>query len=714
MVKRTEIFLKRLFSIICVILVLAMGLSVSVSAEPTDSFTHNDTQNGTQVSVMSREMYKSTKVINASSLGLPQSFMGLNDLCTDSEGNVYLLVSERSQVVMLNPDYSLNSVIVIKDDFGEVFFDGAQGIYVDKNGDIFICDTNNCRILITDKTGVVKETMEAPTSELLPEDFFYQPYRMAIDEKGYKYIISLGCYYGALTYSPKGEFLGFYGANNINTSALDTLSFLWDKLTQTDEKKSFSTKALPYSFVDLALDTEGYILTCTGKTELEENGVGQIRKLSPGGADILYKRATDGTSETSATLNFLENEVAKKSGATMVQNIVAVDTDADNFIYALDQTYGLIYVYDSECNMLCGFGGGASNSNQKGIFSKAVSLTIHNEAILVADYDNSSVTVFELTEYGKVLKEAQTAYILGDYEGSEALWEKVLSYNRNSQLAYRGLAMAALVGEEYEKALDYAKKGLDYTVYDMAWGKLLSQKINDNFIIIFPACILLIGGLITFFVLAKKKNIVIIKNTKVKVALSTMVHPFDTFDSIKYKNLGSVKIAVSLLVLFYISKMLEKTASGFLFMKSSPTTYNMLYTIIGTVGLVMLWVISNWLVACLADGKGTFKEVLIATTYALIPYIAFLLIRVPLSHILTLSGLSILNGIGVAILIFTFFLLLIAIMAVHEYDFFKFVTTAIVSLFFMLLIVFVLFLVGVLWQQIVEFIKSIFVEIFYR
>ncbi len=706
--------MKRLFSIICLILVFAMGLSISVSAEPTDSFTHIDTQGGMQVSVMSKEMYRSTKVINASSLGLDKSFTGLNDLYADKDGYIYLLVSERSQVVVLNPDYSLKSVITVKDDFGDVFFDGAQGVYADLNGDIYICDTNNGRILITDETGIVKDTMESPSSELLPDDFLYQPYRIAIDEKGYKYIVSLGCYYGALTYSPEDEFLGFYGANNINTSALDTLSFLWDKLTQTDEKKAFSAKALPYSFVDLALDSDGYILTCTGKTELEENGVGQIRKLSPGGADILYKRATDGSSESSATLNFLENEVVKKSGSTVIQNIVAVDTDKDNFIYALDQAYGLIYVYDSECNMLCGFGGGASNSTQKGIFSKAVSLSVHNDAVLVADYDNCAVTVFELTDYGRALKEAQKAYVLGDYEDSKALWQKVLSYNRNCQLAYRGFSMAALVEEDYEAALEYAEKGLDYTVYDMAWGKVLSQKINDNFIILFPSCILILGGLITFLVVVKKKHIVIIKNQKVSIALKSIIHPFQSFEDIKYKKLGSAKIAVVLLLLFYLATMLEKTASGFLFMTSSPSTYNMLYTILGTIGLVLLWVVSNWLVACLTDGKGTFKDVLVATTYALIPYIVFLLIRVPLTHVLTITGLSILNGIGIAVLIFTFFLLIIAIMSVHEYDFFKFLTTAFVSVLFMLLIVFILFLVGVLWQQIAEFVKSIFVELFYR
>lgn len=714
MVKRTGILFKRLFSILCIVLVLATGFSISVFAEPTDAFTHIDTQSGMQVSVMSREMYKSVKVINASSLGLEKSFTGISDLCSDTEGNVYLLIGGRSEIVLLNKDYSYIKTITVSDKDGDVYFDGAQGIYTDSNGDIYICDTNNGRIIIVDSKGKVKKYMDTPDSALLPEDFYYQPYRIAKDNKGYTYIISTGCYYGALAYSPKGEFLGFYGANNVQTSALDTLSYLWDKLTQTDAKKAVSVKSLPYSFVDLALDEEGYMVTCTGKTETDENGVGQIRKLSPGGGDILYKRNIDGTSASSASFNFLESQIKQNNGSPMVQNIVSVDIDTNDFIYALDQTHRFIYVYDNECNMLGGFGGGSSGANQSGIFNNPVSLLVHGESILVADSENLSVTVFELTEYGRLLKEAQNMYVLGNYEDSEELWKEVLSLNRNCQLAYRGLAMSALVEGRYEEALEYAEIGIDYNVYDMAQKEILSKNIDKYFIIIFPACIILIVGMIAWFIILKKKNKVLIKNIKVKTALKSVVHPFDAFNDVKYKNMGSVGVAIILCLLFYVSQMLEKTAAGFLYLKSSPSTYNVFYTVLSSIGLVLLWSLSNWLVACLADGKGSFKEVFIVTNYVLIPCISFKLISVVLSHFLSLSALSVMDGIWVAVLIFTFFLLSVAMMEIHEYDFFKFLTTSIVSILLMILVVFVLFLVVILWQQFGDFIRSICTEIFYR
>jgi len=313
--------LKRLLSIVCIILVLTIGLSSSVLAETTDSFVHVDAIGGGQTTVMTREMYKSTKIISSGSLGLPESFNGLSDLCCDSEDNIYILVGGRSQIIKLNPDYSYNATITFHNEAGEqVKFDGAQGVYIDTNMDIYVCDSEHEQIIIADQSGAVKKYLKGPDSSLMPDNFLYQPYKMARDDKGYTYVLSLGCYYGALAYSPDDEFLGFYGANNVNASALDMLATLWDKLTQTDTKKSYSTKALPYSFVDLAIDSEGYMVTCTGKTETDTNGTGQIRKLSPGGSDILYKRGTDGSSQSSQTLNFLEEKVLKVEHQNNPQN----------------------------------------------------------------------------------------------------------------------------------------------------------------------------------------------------------------------------------------------------------------------------------------------------------------------------------------------------------------------------------------------------------
>ena len=248
----------------------------------------------------------------------------------------------------------------------------------------------------------------------------------------------------------------------------------------------------------------------------------------------------------------------------------------------------------------------------------------------------------------------------------------------------------------------------------MAYKVIRNEYILDNFGWMAAIAVVLIAGLITFFVIVKRKKIVLIKNIKVKTALAAPIHPFGAFDDIKYKKRGSVVIAIVILALYYIANVLKETASGFMATNTDIHKYNTLFTLAETVGLLLLWSIANWLICSSFAGKGNFKEVLIATSYSMIPLTLFTFVRVIISHVISLSGLAVVDAIGTVVLIYTFFLLSIAIMTVQEYDFFKFMGTGIVTVLFMVLIVFVMFLVGVLLQQVGEFIVSIFQEIFYR
>ncbi len=707
--------MKRVISLIFV-LVLIFTSGITVFASPTDSFVHDSDASGSVQPELSQDMYAATKLITARSLGLKNRLSGVNDMCTDDEGNVYLLVADSSEIVVLNPDYSFNHIITLKDKSGEdVAFQGALGIFVDSKNNLYVCDTENFRVLIANQKGKVTDIWEKPDSNLYPEDLLYQPSKITVTEKGYTYILILGGYYGALLYSPNREFLGFYGSNTVKATALDTLSYLWDRLTQTDAKKAASAKKLPFSFVDLCLDADDYVLTCTEASPDEnENGTGQIRKLSPTGENIMFKRQTDGTSLSADDINFVEKKVTEKFGKLMKQNIVSLDVDRNNFIYALDSQKGLVYVYDDECNLLSGFGGGFDNSGRLGIFDSAISLCVCGTDVLVFDSDNKCITVFERTEYGNLLIKAQSAYLDGEYALAKPMWEEVKARNESCQLAYRGLAIAYLSEGNYEKALDYSEKGLDYTVYDLAWKSVRNNYILDHFLPIFIITVLLIGGIIAFSVIKKKRQLVLIKNQYVKTALSSFVHPFKAFDDIKNKKMGSLLIAFVILLLYYFSKVFEAIGSGFLATNVVIYRYNTIYTLLKTVGIVLLWTVCNWLISSSFEGKGRFKDVLVATTYSLVPLIVFTFVKVILSHILSISGLKIVDAIGIVVLIITFYILCIAIMTVHEFDFFKFLLTAFVSVLFMILVAFVVFVVIILLQQVGNFFTSLFTEILYR
>lgn len=702
--------LKKMIAILSAVMLLC-GVSFSASAY---DFRHNDEVDDTSSNINMRSVYMPEKKIKASDLGFDSNFEELNDVYRTDDGDIYLLSAANSQIIVLNSDYTLKrSFKPIEENGEEYTISGAQGVYVDSKG-IYIADTENSRVLITDENGRVKQIIATPESNLIPKDFLFQPTKVARDKEGYLYILSMGCYYGALLYSPDGDFEGFYGANKVQASALDALSYIWDLLTSNDAKKASSLKKLPYSFVDFCFDSDGYMVNCTGNTDNAVSS-GQISKISPNGSTILFKRTNDGGFTTSASVNFLENKVITREAIVRNQNIVAIDVDDNGYMFALDNQYGLVYLYDRECNMITAFGGGGIfYDGEPGTFIKPTSISVCGDDVLVTDADNYSLTVFSITDYGKALLEAQALHLSGDYDKAKPLWEKVIKKDSSNQLAYRGLAMAAYSQGDYKNAVKFAEKGLDYNAYDLAYQQMFKNAIAKNFIWIFIGVILIVVLLFLYVKYRKKHKVQLIKNKKIKLFFATAIHPFKVYEELKYKNQFSIVLACVTVCFFYIAKVLEATASGFLFTNVSQSNYNMIYTLAQTIGLVLLWSVVNWLVSSLFSGKGNFKEVFAASSYALTPLIIYKLFRVVLSYILPLSGKGFLDAVYIIVLIYTFYLLSVAMMAVHEYTFTKFLLTSIVTLFGMVLLVFIGFMIVVLLQQFWNFIYAIYMELTFR
>lgn len=704
--------MKKIILAICIAILLVISLGIGVSAE---SYTHKDEPNDTTTNALSRELYLPLRTITATDLGFEDGLGEIPDMYCTAEKEVYLLLSSLSRIAVLNPDYTLKSLITVVDENGdEIYFEGAKGIFVDTNGDLYISDTENGRVLVTDAAGVYKMSWGLPDSPLIPAELDYRPTRFIKDNDGYSYIISEGCYYGALSYSPKNEFMGFFGANRVKASALNAISSLFDRLTSNDVKKAASARVLPYSFVDMSIDPNGHLTVCSGKTEVYANSKGQIRKISSTGANILLKRDLNGTASAADSVNFLENKWVVRGTHIRVQDLVAIDVDEQDFIFTLDRIYGSVYVYDNFCNLLGTFGGGIGEGSELGEFKAATALTLQGTNVLIADSKMESVTVYERTQYGSLLCQAQTLTLKGDYIESRALWEQVVAQDASCQLAYRGLANAAYSAKDFDAALKYAEAGMDYSIYDLAWQVQIKSFVANNFIWFFGGAIVLLVGIVLLMVRMKKRETALIQNPKVATLFSSVAHPFRAYEDVKYKNRGSVAISLILILLFFVATALEATSTGFLFCQNSERTYNIFYTLAQTVGLVFLWSIVNWLMCTLFSGKGSFKEVLVVTSYSLLPLIVFTFIYVGLSHILPLSGGAVLDGIRTVIIIYTFYLIAIGMMAIHEYTFPKFLTTTLVTLVCMVLAVFIIFILVILLQQFWNFLYAIFMEVVFK
>lgn len=588
---------------------------------------------------------------------------------------------------------------------------GARGLYVSKDGTLFICDTEHRRVLVVSSEGELEHIITKPEGIEIPEELDFTATRVVMDEKGYLYV-SAGeaCFYGLLVYDENYNFKGFHGAYNAPSTLLETLTGLITNLFMTNEKAASGEKNVGTGIIDIAIDSEGLLYTLSDP----QSKTGQIKRLGLNGSQTLNFKSGF-TTQSGDLLNFFEQPTAyykKGSSFRILSNLNSLAVDPQGYIYAADSGRSRVYVYDEECRMLCGFSISIEgNSTQLGTFHTPCALAASDDKLFVADSGNQTITVFELTEYGKLYKRADTLTINGKYAEAKADWEQILQMDANNQRAYEGLAKAYLAEDNYDMAMYYAEKGNDQQTYSLAYTEVQKIWLSNNFWWIFIVCVLAVGAIAAVLVISKKRKLFEIKNLKLRTALTTPFHPFQAFQALRTQKATSLLLACIFVVVFYLARVSQDLYGGFMYIIVDKANYNALFTLFGSVGILLLWVVTNWGICMLNDGKGSFMEVFCMSAYSMMPMIAYSVIFTVGSHVIPATSTDSFAMIGTILSIYTVLLLLIGMTVVHEYTFFKSIGMAIVTVLCMALAVFVLCSVVLLSQQFITFITSIVQEL---
>ncbi|MBO4468714.1 MAG: hypothetical protein J5766_05375 [Clostridia bacterium] len=666
---------------------------------PYDTYTYWQTD-GNFKAVYTKPLFEVGEVLSAHTLGL-DGFSELVDISVSEDGYVYILDSS-SRMIVLTKDHKVYKEIKT---IGDKEFKGARGIYV-VDDDVYISDTDNMRVLITDKDGNFKGELLKPDSPVVPDDFSYKPIKTAVDKKGYKYILCDGSYYGALLYSPENKFLSFYGSNSVKTGIVQFLEDIWNRLTMTDEKYEKQARKFPYQFTDLCIDKNGFVYTSTGKTESSEwVQKGVIRKLAPNGNDII----------DSGNVVFGEKEVPLTFGRGFyihAQNMGGVTVDDDDYFYTFDTTYNKIYMYDSECNNVCVIGGGFDSGRQKGTFQKINAIDHIGDDLIVIDGIKNTITVFKCNEYGKQLKLLQNMTLKGEYTSAKAGWEEILKSDRNNRFAYLGLAKAAYAEGDYGKALELSKTAYEKKIYSEAYVQLRKEFLYKNIWWIILAALAIVA---VFVILSKRKKKRTIKlGERVALMKDSLGHPVISFTKMKEKDLASVKLGVVILVVYFLSVASQTLLGSFMFVSESVSSFNILLLLFRTVGLVILWTVSNWAVSCLMGGIGKMKEIFTVVCYGLIPMIIANFAYIILTHVFVPDEVAFLTTIMTAFTIYSAIMIVIGTIIIHDFSFGKFVATALLTVFAMAIVLFIIVLIVVLVQQFIAFGATVYNEMLFR
>jgi hypothetical protein len=260
--------------------------------------------------------------------------------------------------------------------------------------------------------------------------------------------------------------------------------------------------------------------------------------------------------------------------------------------------------------------------------------------------------------------------------------------------------------------MDLALEGYDRDTYALAYEYHRQELVSKYFTLMFVAVIVIAVAIAAVVIFRKKKGVVSVsKDSETKLALRAILHPGLTFEEIKDKNRGSVRVALVILLLFYASAVVQVLWGGFLFTAYDPGEFNSLWVLVQSAGLVALWVIANWLVTTLAGGKGKLKEIFVVTCYSLTPIIIQRVIYIILTNFLLPTEGSFLEIISVVALIYTGLILTIGMMRIHDFTVTRFVGTTLLTIVGMAAIVFLMILVGILLQQLGGFVTTVIVEL---
>lgn len=462
--------MRRFLALLAVAVLLLTG-GVALAAD--DGFTSTYTYNYDYwVDIReSPDAYRVDTVLDTSSLGLdkamskPQSlFVQGNDIYICDTGNNRLL-----QVRCQNKEYKLVRVIDQIKGCEVTTFSSPSDVYVDEDGNIYVCDTNNNRVVMVDKQLNFLKAFTKPQDSTFDQSLSFLPNKLVVDVAGRVFCLATNVNKGLIKYEPDTTFTGYIGANKVGYTLYE---YIWKRFLSTKEQRAQQESFVPTEYANIYMDQDGFIYatnTVFSEYDLLSDVAQPIRRLNGIGNDILIKN-----DRYPPIGDLIWQADDQDHGPSKLVDITVLDNDV---YVAVDRTRGRIFGYDAQGIMMWAFG---TTGNYDGAFTSAISIEHMGNNLLVLDQMESSVTVFTPTQYGQLIYDANDAYTKGDYDGAAELWREVLKLNANYNAAFIGVARSLLRQGEYADAMSYFKMAHDRENYGKAFRLYRKEWVEQN------------------------------------------------------------------------------------------------------------------------------------------------------------------------------------------------------------------------------------------
>ncbi|MBP1988448.1 YIP1 family protein [Paenibacillus eucommiae] len=665
--------------IILISLVTTLLFPVSTSARLPYSTWFIDQETNRAIKI--QPLYVPRQVIGYADIEVPLS--APSDLYITADDHVYVADTGNNRIVVFDEQGRFLRAVGTGE--GEGALNAPEGVFVTEAGMIYVADTGNKRVVVYGASGEYVRAFNKPQSLLLPEGYFYVPTKLVVDNRGVMYIVNKDSYQGLLRMNGEGQFTGFFGANKTNVDWLTRLKRT--VLNQQQMEKEIAKR--PGAIANVTLSGDGFLLTTSFGVDK-----GEIKKLNAGGAD--------------AFLNKTFNEI----------KLVDTAIDSDRFLYGMNSEFGEMSIYDPYGHVLVYFGDMDKSAHQQGIVNYPTSLAVNSKKELwVADSSLNLLQVYTRTAFGEAFLTAAKLYVEGSYEESKPYWEAVMKQNGMMNLPYNGMGEIALYEKRYKEAMMHFQDSYDAAGYSDAFWNIRYDWIQGNLIYVVVLLILLILLLRFLYkrarVYAGKRSwpaFAVRYGQEAKDAWYLMLHPYEGFYRLKERKV-SWSMILTIILLAIVIRLLSIYGMGFIFHPYDLSKVNLVLEVCLLLVPWVTWIIANYLVSAVKGGEGRFREVLQASTYALVPYIVLMIPAILLSNLVVLEERIIVDALIQVMWIWIAVQFFIMTQVIHNFDFLEAVKITAITLFTIVVIwIFIVILSG-LSYNLFDFVKQIYREV---
>lgn len=194
----------------------------------------------------------------------------------------------------------------------------------------------------------------------------------------------------------------------------------------------------------------------------------------------------------------------------------------------------------------------------------------------------------------------------------------------------------------------------------------------------------------------------------------SIFHPFDAFYEIKWRGKGSMLLATLMYIAYGIMQVLAYQYTGFIVNGNPLFEMNSIAIMVMVFAPMLIFIISNWSVSTLYNGKGKVKDLYVLLGYALLPMIVTQMISVLISNIIIMEEASLLMAFNAMGIIWFLYLVFTGLSTIHEFTAKENIMTLLATAVAAIIIIFLCVLYFTLMEQIINFVTTITQEFMRR